>query len=195
MDKDLLKIQLHKFLTQHQYLTSLLCETKYLFNKYNKKFLEEYYEEDELEDYKTKKQEEIDKKLEENINLKKEEKEESCEEKLEEDNSQSPILSKLYKKLSLKTHPDKVPDQIEVFKRVSAAYKKNDILTLIVIAYELKMDIIDIIEDQGDIVIENLNKNIENIDKEINDLKHTVAWLWVNASDEEKQQYKKQNKK
>lgn len=192
MDKDLFKIQLHKFLTQHQYLTSLLCETKYLFNKYNKKFLEEYYEESELEDYKTKKQEEIDKKFEEDKS--------HTDEKIEgddnqEDGSKNPILSKLYKKLSLKTHPDKVPDQIEVFKRVSTAYKKNDMLTLIIIAYELKMDIIDIVEDQSDAVIENLNKNIENIDKEINDLKHTVAWLWVNASDEEKKQYKTQNKK
>lgn len=196
MDKELYKIRLNKYLTQYQYLNNLLIETKYLFDKYNEVFLKEYYGDEELQKYKEQKQSEYNKK--QNTNKDKDndnEEEDSNNEDNDSDNEENiQVLSKLYKKLSLKTHPDKVPDKIDLFKKISLAYKQRDLITLINIAYQLQMDITNLIDMENESVINILNKNIDNINKEINDLQNTVAWHWAHASEDDKQKYKEQNK-
>jgi hypothetical protein len=185
-------------------LTNLLVETKYLFEKYNEVFLKEYYGDEELVKYRENKQKEYNQKQEQKTNEdsdsenKDNEMEDSDSENTENEEKDEQVdiqaLSKLYKKLSLKTHPDKVPDKIDVFKKITTAYKKKDLITMIIIAHELQIDIINIIDINNDNVISLLNKNIENINKEIDQLQNTVAWHWSNASEEEKAAYKEKSK-
>jgi hypothetical protein len=192
MDEELFNIQLHKFLSQHQYLTNLLCETKYLFNKYNEKFLCDYYEPHEIENHikKQKDREHTDQEQNEHVDPERKESEEERDESCIGD-----VIAKLYRKLSLKTHPDKVPDQIETFKKVSLAYKKKDLLTMILIAFELHIDISKMLLSEYTSVIKLLEDNIQDIEKTIYDLKNTVAWHWAHATDDEKQGFKSQTKK
>jgi len=199
MDEELFKIKLHKFLSQHQYLSNLLCETKYLFNKYNDSFLHDYYEPDEIEDRLQKQKEQIqrDKNACEGSSGDTFDSGETevCEnDSIKELTEADVVLTKLYRKLSLKTHPDKVSGQIETFKAISVAYKKKDLLTLLVIAFELKVDASDMLKAHDSLVINMLEENIKNIEKEIHDLKHTVAWHWAHATDDEKNNYKQHTK-
>ena len=67
-------------------------------------------------------------------------------------------------------------------------------ITLILIAQELNVDIINIVDIENQKIIDILNKNIETINKEINELQNTLAWHWANATDDDKKLYKEKNK-
>jgi len=200
---DLFNIKLKRYLKQYEYLEILLEETKILFEEYNQQFLKEYYNEEEQKKLAEKKENEkinnpkfnID--SENNIN----------ESNLDEDifindandmndinDVDDEILKKIYKRLSLKTHPDKTKGKGDYFKKINVAHKKKDIVILIRIAKELSIDISDIVVDKSESIISTFDKNIQTLETEIRDLKHTVAWHWAHASQEEKQQYKEKTR-
>lgn len=206
---DLFNIKLKRYLTQYDYLETLLEETKILFEEYNQKFLQEYYDEEEQKKLAQKKEQEKTTNPKYNINVENVEKSENVENSENTENIKDEIgmdediyiddiddivLKKLYKRLSLKTHPDKTKGKGDYFKKINIAHKKKDIINLVRIAKELNIDISDLIVEQSNSIISNFDKNIQSIEKEIYDLKHTVAWHWAHASPEEKQQYKEKTR-
>jgi hypothetical protein len=200
---DLFNIKLKRYLTQYDYLETLLEETKILFEEYNQKFLQEYYTEEEQNKLAQKKEQEknnnpkynVQNHLEDNnIPDEPNEPNEIEAEEFQIDDIDDLILKKLYKKLSLKTHPDKTKDKGDYFKKINLAYKKKNIVILVRIAKELGIDISDIIIQQSNSIISNFDKNIQNLEKQIHDLKHTVAWHWAHASEQEKQMYKEKTR-
>ena len=108
------------------------------------------------------------------------------------------IISKMYKKLSLKTHPDKQNGNNEIFIKVLNAYKSNDILMLLKISKQINNS--DILNDILNNITSNDNDNskiydfieleIEKMENKINELKHHVCWLWCNADNETKKKFK-----
>ena len=97
----------------------------------------------------------------------------NMEEVIEPKEPSSEQVRKLYKKLSIKTHPDKGGDK-EDFQRVSRAYKSNNIFELLYFAGEYDVDIeITPVEER---IVET---NIKDMEHEINHIKSTLAWAWA----------------
>jgi len=196
---DLFNIKLKRYLTQYEYLESLLQETKILFDEYNQTFLNEYYNEQEQKILAEKK--ELEKSQNPKFNTENNNNHEN--DTIDPDPDVDPvdidpdtlnILKKLYRRLSLKTHPDKIKDKGDYFKKINIAHKKKNLIALVRISKELDINVSDIIIEKSDFVISNFDKNIQNLEKEIHDLKHTVAWHWAHASPEEKKLYKEKTR-
>lgn len=196
---DLFNLKLKRYLTQYDYLETLLEETKTLFEEYNQNFLNEYYDENEQKEMSKKKEQEKNNNPKYNVenNLDndndnhndKNEIEPEIQDEIEDE--KFIILKKLYRRLSLKTHPDKNPNNGELFKKINLAYKKKDLVILVRTSKELGINISDIIDTS---ILSIFDKNIQNLEKEIFDLKHTVAWHWAHASPEEKRIYKEKTR-
>ena len=95
------------------------------------------------------------------------------------------ILNKLYKKLSLKTHPDKHGGNNELFIELLNAYNTKNILKLIKMAHKLEIDYV-----LSDLLISYFEKDISKLENKINELQHHVCWLWCNADEDTKKKFK-----
>lgn len=91
-------------------------------------------------------------------------------------------LRKIYKKLTLKTHPDRnlnlnEEEQIEneeIFKEISESYQKGDFCNLLVKAKELRIKIPLLTLQDTEI----LNINIKNMEEKLNGIKKEISWKW-----------------
>lgn len=178
IDETLINLKVKRYLTQYEYLELELEETKYMFEQYNKKFIKEYYNVDPSPQPKIVSPEEL-----ENSN------EEIPSENLDtEENTEEDIqLKKLYRLLSLKTHPDKMNGNKEEFHKINKAYKEKNILKLF--SYSIKYDI----KVNGEIFTKCMSlfeQNINQMQSKIHDLKHTLAWQWCHADDAQKEVFK-----
>jgi len=212
IDDTLVNLKVKRFLTQYEYLELELEETQYMFDQYNKQFLKEYYGVDAPPKPKIIIPEDIDEEsdivnanqentLQENTqqdtinndgnNVEQEQIEENMEETEPAEISEEDIqLKKLYRLLSLKTHPDKNKGHEETFLEIKKAYQEKNILKLFNFAMKFKIKV------SNDIVKKCLSlfeKNIGDMQKKIQDFKHTLAWQWCNANDEQKVQLKNAN--
>ena len=78
----------------------------------------------------------------------------------------------IYKKTAKKLHPDKGGDE-EEFKELNERYKSNDLLGVIDLAVDNKIEI-DYSEDD----LELMNSSVENLKTEIEDYKTKLAYVW-----------------
>lgn len=92
--------------------------------------------------------------------------------KIQELKNRPDKLKRLYKKIAIKTHPDRGGDDA-VFQEVHTAFSNLDLATLLNYAgkYQLDYEIDD--DDVG--ILEN---NLKNIESEISKIKSTLAWKW-----------------
>ena len=184
------KLKLKRLLSKYNYLEIYLEEVNYKYKEYNQKFLSEYYElhPEELTPIKhesiitepitpthqtTGDSEKDYSNLEEEPMLS------------DSDIVDSIKLKNLYKKLSLKTHPDKNNGDDSIFKIVLHAYKNKNILKLINIANQFNISI-----EYDDNMITYIEDNILNIEKKIDELQHHLCWLWCNANNDDKKKFK-----
>lgn len=100
--------------------------------------------------------------------------------KLEELKNRPDKLKKLYKKLASYTHPDKGGSN-ELFQKVNNSYESNNLMDLLNMAglYELDYDV----DDTDESILE---KNLKEIEIEINRMKSTLAWAWGRGDTETK---------
>jgi hypothetical protein len=101
------------------------------------------------------------------------------------------ILSKLYKILALKFHPDKNPNNKEyeiIFKNVNDYNKQKKLLFMIILCkkYDVKFNYKDISEFDQKLI----DSNIKEINQEILNEKNKVHWLWFNSDEENKKNIK-----
>jgi len=78
----------------------------------------------------------------------------------------------IYKKTAKKLHPDKGGDE-EEFKELNKRYKSNDLLGVIDLAVDNKIEI-DYSEDD----LELMNSSVENLKTKIEDYKNKIAYVW-----------------
>lgn len=98
-------------------------------------------------------------------------------------------IKNIFKKIALKTHPDRLRDlneeekeeMTEMYKAAAAASKDNDGGSLLEIAYELGIDI-DLEPQKEE---KWLKEKIEKLNGEIANIEHDVRWIWYH-SDEDK---------
>lgn len=196
------KIKLKRLISKYNYLDIYLQEIKLQYTIYNDTFLKEYYEinPEEISNEKDK------------INIKKENNNDSTDtdndqkEKNKSDDTNSsensetldtdlkddsidPIIketiNKLYKKISLKIHPDKPNGNSEQFIKALNAYNSNNILELIILAELYNIEYV-----LNDHVFSYIENEIKKIDDKINELQHHVCWLWCNADNDTKKKFK-----
>jgi hypothetical protein len=112
----------------------------------------------------------------------------------------SKLIKKLYRKLMLKTHPDKHSShqsqsyvkETNFFQCIQDAYKANDVVKLMWIAYKHNIDIdaeCDVCEYMQELDVE-IHKGIDALSKNIEDIKTTLAWNWAFADDNQKNFYR-----
>lgn len=94
-------------------------------------------------------------------------------------------LKELFKKIALKTHPDKLRDldeeereyRISLYKEAANAVKKGDGATLLEIAYELSV-VFDIDADKE---VKWLNKKVQQLEQKMMEIKQTAEWIWYHS--------------
>ena len=101
-----------------------------------------------------------------------EESERKRKEKLEELKGRPEKVKRLYKKLAAKVHPD-LGGSNELFQNVNKLYEENNLMQLLVLAgqYEISYEV----DDSDSSVLE---KNLKEIENEINRMRSTLAWSW-----------------
>lgn len=195
IDQNLLKLKMKKFFAQYEYLDSELSETKYLFDIYNKDFLKECNESnDEPKANVEPETNETNNVTEDqgvpSVSTEAEAESESKEEPETHEEPEEPNLKKLYRMLSLKTHPDKNGGDQSLFIEVKQAYHDKNIFKLIIIATKLNVDI-SCVSD----TVELFEKSITEMQEKISNFKKTIAWNWAHADDVKKQKIREYIKK
>ena len=103
-------------------------------------------------------------------------------------------VNKVFKKIATKTHPDKLINEnddsdrlVELYKEAQQSVEKNDWSRVTQIAEELDIDITDVEEDDS----QYLEESIKSMEKKIEDIKKTFAWLWSHSDKKERPHLKK----
>ena len=98
-------------------------------------------------------------------------------------------LKDLFKRIALKTHPDRLQDddnveyKTELYKEAASAVKSGDGMTLLEIAYELDIKVdIDPAKE-----LEWLNGKIRRIQHNIQEIQNTAEWIWYHSDGAERQ--------
>lgn len=170
MDKELFDIKIKRCFAQYEYLETELVETEYMFGMYRKKFIDEYYGGNiPVEE------------------LRKPVTEEENENEIIPEPEKPPILKKIYKSLSLKTHPDKTGGDESVFVAVKKAYNEGNVFKLLTIATKMNVDLTEFTKDS----LELYERNIKETQEKIENYKKRAAWVWAFANDEQKAMLRK----
>ena len=107
----------------------------------------------------------------------------------EEEPERDPDLYKIYKKIAMKTHPDKVKDEsmVDFFDQATQAMKENDWMTILTIALALEIKTPEFTEE----LRQKLQANILEINTKVKSLHNTAAWVWANTAEQNKEKIRK----
>jgi hypothetical protein len=120
----------------------------------------------------------------------KQEEREENKEKHEEIMPEDKDLRDLFKKIALKTHPDKLLDKdeeeiehlTELYKDAAGAAEVGDGMALLEIAYELGIPVKIDPEKEA----EWLKKKIEMLKETVSEMKNTAEWIWSHSDGSER---------
>ena len=106
-------------------------------------------------------------------------------EEQEEEPERDPDLYKIYKKIAMKTHPDRVKDEsmVDFFDQATQAMKENDWMTILTIALALEIKTPEFTEE----LRQKLQANILEINTKVKSLHNTAAWVWANTTEQNKE--------
>ena len=109
---------------------------------------------------------------------------------LKERKDRDPELYKIYKKIAMKTHPDRTgsEDLVDTFNKATQAINENDWMVIMEIASELEIKTPKLTIE----LRQKIKNNIAETNQKIKKLQNTTAWVWANAADEHKEQIRLQ---
>lgn len=104
-------------------------------------------------------------------------------------------LKDLFKKIALKTHPDKLKDVdedeadelTELYKEAASAAEVGDGMALLEIAYELGIKV----NIDPDKEVEWLSRKILTLQEDISEMKNTAEWIWAHSDGAERERVEK----
>jgi len=107
----------------------------------------------------------------------------------EEEPERDPDLYKIYKKIAMKTHPDRVKDEslVDFFDQATQAMKENDWMTILTISLALEIKTPEFTEE----LRQKLQANILEINTKVKSLHNTAAWVWANTVEQNKEKIRK----
>lgn len=115
--------------------------------------------------------------------------EEEVEEVVEESNERDPDLYKIYKKIVMKTHPDRTHDEsmVDLFDTATKAMNENDWMGILNIAIILDIKTPELTEE----LRQKIQENILETNSKVKSLQNTAAWVWANTSEDNKEKIRK----
>ena len=165
-------------------------EIKKLIKEYDYLLVEDEYKDEFIDKYKPEFLKKInDKRVELGIDPKdekpitEEQKEiEKKEDKIEVNRETRRKIKDLYRKIVKITHPDKTNSEKLLNHYINAKkyYEQNNLLEIYLICINLNIDV-----DLGDFNIDDLIKSIEKKKIELENIKKSYLWMWVNSETEE----------
>jgi len=191
------QIGLKKVRLKFQMLSAEMLETEIILDECMIEFNERF--ETGVENKTAESSQEIIKKEEKSSFEKNEEKKEREREKNNIENREilpkDKDLGELFKKIALKTHPDRLNDKddddaeylIELYKEAANAAEIGDGMSLLEIAYELDINV----KINPKKEIKWLNKKIESIYESIEEMKSTAEWIWGHSDGAERERVEK----
>jgi len=107
----------------------------------------------------------------------------------EGDLERDPDLYKVYKKIAMKTHPDRAKDGslVDFFDQATQAMKENDWMTTLSIALALDIKTPEFTEE----LRQKLQANILEVNTKVKNLHNTAAWVWANTAEQNKEEIRK----
>ena len=90
----------------------------------------------------------------------------------------SDFVNKLYRKLSLLTHPDKKGGSAEIFNQVHTEYIKGNTIGLLLLAHSYNLEILDYFEYYSET---DFNNDIKMLSDSSARIKSSLAWVWQSA--------------
>jgi hypothetical protein len=183
-----------KFLLEYEILSMELEDSKKIYNECEKKFLAEvrsYVKEKNLNIKKRSETEETKKEQ-------KEQKDIACDNSKHDDDGKyisnstkqniSAALKKIYKKIALKTHPDKIINNnneekeklLSLYKDAQNALEESNMPELLKIANNLNIEIGEIEEED----LSSIKKTLLEMKDDILLCQSKYPWVWHHASDE-----------
>ena len=100
----------------------------------------------------------------------------------EVDLTSSSEAKSLYRKIMIRTHPDKNKKNSNLYIEATKAKKENNLHKLLDVGKKLKLNLSDISRDQLDI----LESNITDIHSKIKNIKISYPWIWFHGSQKTK---------
>tara|TARA_B100001121_G_C18524163_1_gene542784 strand:+ start:244 stop:855 length:612 start_codon:yes stop_codon:yes gene_type:complete len=173
------KIKMEMKLSNH-----LLKESEELFDIYEQLFKEDFSK--EISFMSRKNAEEIEKdKMKNPLDFI----EEEVEEAIEESNERDPELYKIYKKIVMKTHPDRTKDEsmVDLFDTATKAMNENDWMGILNIAIILDIKTPELTEE----LRQKIQENILETNSKVKSLQNTAAWVWANTAEQNKNKIRK----
>ena len=174
------KIKMEMKLSNH-----LLKESEELFDIYEQLFKEDFSK--EISFMSRKNAEEIEKdKMKNPLDFIEEE---EVEEAIEESNERDPELYKIYKKIVMKTHPDRTKDEsmVGLFDTATKAMNENDWMGILNIAIILDIKTPELTEE----LRQKIQENILETNSKVKSLQNTAAWVWANTAEQNKNKIRK----
>ena len=112
---------------------------------------------------------------------------------IKEKQDRDPELYKIYKKIAMRTHPDRTGSQdlFEIFNKATEAINKNDWIVIMEIALELEIKTPKLTKE----LRQKIEDNITETNKKIKKLQNTTAWVWANTASEDKESIRVQVRK
>ena len=168
------KLRFEKHVHKLRYLRAELDECDHIFDVCKKKFSEEFTKSvDKL----NKKDKKSMSKIDDNMGRQKK----TREQKKEDDKPRA--IKTLYRKIALKTHPDKEnrKKRNSLFRAAEKAYSKNNWFELIEIASSIGIRLPIPTKKQ----IKWLKNEEENLYKKIGIIRKSVSWNWYHTEEEE----------
>jgi len=94
-------------------------------------------------------------------------------------------ITALYRDIAAATHPDKGhgSDKLELFYQAAEAKKEKEVVKLVAVALQLKIDT-DVISYDD---IELLELEIEKKEKEVGSLRKSYPWIWYYSENKKKE--------
>lgn len=91
------------------------------------------------------------------------------------------FVQKIYRNIAKKLHPDisDVHNAEEVFKEVTDNYETNNLVGLIMICNQHKIQLPTLTDEN----IQEIEENIKTTESKINQQRQTVAWVWANTEE------------
>lgn len=172
------KIKMEMKLSNH-----LLKESEELFDIYEQLFKEDFSK--EISFMSRKNAEEIEKdKMKNPLDFI-----EEVEEVVEESNERDPELYKIYKKIVMKTHPDRTKDEsmVDLFDTATKAMNENDWMGILNIAIILDIKTPELTEE----LRQKIQENILETNSKVKSLQNTAAWVWANTAEQNKNKIRK----
>jgi len=114
---------------------------------------------------------------------------EEVEEVVEESNERDPELYKIYKKIVMKTHPDRTKDEsmVDLFDTATKAMNENDWMGILNIAIILDIKTPELTEE----LRQKIQENILETNSKVKSLQNTAAWVWANTAEQNKDKIRK----